>query len=183
MAGRTWLARKGGGVVVAIAVGLAVAVSGATAGPSGRPDTSAPSVGAARADAAANSPASGADSGGSGVVQARVAVSSITLAVALSQRAARAGQPVRIDVRLVNRSAATLQGLVVTLVVDPDGLSVRPGGPRLIRRLGPGAEEAISWIACGRNAGTYSITVEAVVGDARVRSASAPLTITSSGTC
>jgi hypothetical protein len=117
-----------------------------------------------------------------GIVAGRVTVSPIAIVIELSQRAARAGQPVQVRATLTNVSLQTVDA-VVEIHADPADLDVRPSAPRSVGKLPAGASQSVTWIACGRHPATYTLVAKAWIDTVVLTSTPVPLVITSTGAC
>jgi hypothetical protein len=170
---------RGGGVLVALlALGLALVAESVAKRPPAPTPLPLPST-APWPSAAVPLPGSF----GHGVVSGRVAISALTLDLQLSQRAARAGQPVRAEARLENQTDALVETVTVSLHGPLASFVVSPGGDRVIRQLAAGALETVSWIVCAPTAGIYTLVARATVHGARITSAPRLLSVTRTGTC
>ena len=178
-AGQVQGTRLGGAVGLSTVLLLATVLSAASARP---PETLPRPEPAVRGFETPTGMAGGSSSG-SGTVHGRVAVSALTIEVTLSQRAARAGQPVQVRATLVNRSSATVTNLVVHLSAAPAAVSFRPAASRLVRRLTPGTTEVKTWIACAPAPGTYAISAHVEFAGTRVAGVPAQLIVAEAGTC
>ena len=149
----------------AVALALAVAV-GAPAGGRSKPRPSPTPAGPT--GAASMAPPSAAP--GEGAVSGRVAVSSITIDVQLSQPAVKAGQSVQVRVTVANQTSSAVSNVSISLVATPRGVDLRPVQGRETRRIVGGAHETVTWIACASAPGTYSFVASGAVGGTIVTS-------------
>ncbi len=179
---RAWVRRMGAGgsLAMAAALGLCLVVVMAAGGAMGarKPPTASPSPTTSATPSVAPSIEPGA-----GVVTGRVGISAITLALELSQGSASAGRPVQVRATIVNQARESRSSIAVTLTAVPTGVSLRPRGDRLVRRLGAGDGEVVTWTACASSPGTYVFVATARVDGATTTSVPALLTISAGGSC
>ena len=164
-----------GQLTLLVAVGPALVLGSSGPGPVFGPGAGNGSpVGAAMAST---------DGQGTGAVIGRVSVSVITLGLELVPRPGRRGQTTQARASIANVGPTTLDQVSVRLLANSDQVVARPGAEQIIRRLKPGAREAVSWNVCAMAPGAYELRAWATVVGSTVASPARTLVIAPGTTC
>lgn len=97
----------------------------------------------------------GARAGDQGTVAGWVYVNPLELELSFSAGQVKAGQAARARSMVTNRGSADLANVVVTLRVDPTGLTIAGSTRRTIALLEGGATAEVTWRICGTQPGSY----------------------------
>jgi hypothetical protein len=114
---------------------------------------------------------------GQGSVVGQVAVSPISVELAIRPSTATAGTRVGAAATVHNLSADTI-GKVSVRIRAPSGLLVRPASSKSVRRLAAGSSAVLGWSLCASAPGSYLVFAEATVGTVVVDSPARLFTVT-----
>ncbi|HJP89267.1 MAG TPA: hypothetical protein VJ850_09560 [Candidatus Limnocylindrales bacterium] len=120
---------------------------------------------------------------GEGAVAGRVAVSAVTVRLAISTKGSR-GKPItEATVTVTNLMRSKLGTAVVSLRVDAPDVVIKPAGTRTLRGIAAGRAATAAWTLCSRVARDVTVVAEASVNGMTTMSAPIRIRLPASARC
>lgn len=102
-----------------------------------------------------------AEAGGSAEVIATVRANPVSVTLVLSSATIHPGWDASALAQVDNAGTAPITGVIVTLHVQPDGVAIADGSPRLIGAIGGSETASATWEVCGLLPGNYLLLARA----------------------